>query len=304
MLNDSSRKLNCFELLQLSHISTLNGKIETFILCIGFVFIMVSNSLLLFGLWRTGETKNTTNKFLIALCLGDLFMIGCLTPTHIINANIGEISCDGYSFEQFIGVFLGTSASALTFGMSIDRFIFVKKPFFHQRLVNSTPAAFVFFIIVYTISAALSIFVVILVNFGDISMTSKFNIVSICLLFMFLFSSITVNISLVCYVRQKNKEIQRLSQNRLQQRNQVRTIQTVFIICTVQLLTISPWIISLSYMTFYFSDNDFLEEKDTIYYVHTWLKMPMLLNSGLNAAIFFWRSKKICRYYKNSFNCK
>lgn len=63
----------------------------------------------------------------MVLSIGDILTALVYIPVHIINVHWLYVKdpCIVYSIEQFIGVFLGTSATILTSIICMDRYFFM-----------------------------------------------------------------------------------------------------------------------------------------------------------------------------------
>lgn len=155
----------------------------------------------------------------------------------------------------------------------------------------------------FSIALALGITVVTIANGNsDFRAATIFNIVSIGIYILMLLASLVFNTLLVQYVYNQAKEIRRLTKIDdvivVQKPYRNRATKTVLLISGIQIFTIMPWVISLAYMTFEFGENRYVEFIDEIYYMHTWLKMPMFLNSFLNAVVFIHRNQHLIKFYR------
>eukprot|EP00111_Clytia_hemisphaerica_P020373 TCONS_00060010-protein len=271
----------CRFMLSLSHVTTSHGKLELSFYIIIFLLIMFSNITLIYGLVKTKEIKTNTARLLTALSIGDLLTALVHIPTHITFTHLQRKSCIGYSMESFFAVFLGTSATIITSAMCLDRYLFISRPYKHPKTGTSKYLVIVYLVLAYSISLSLAISVVIvaLSDFG-FRLATIFNIISSTIYVLILLTSLVVNTLLYSYIRNQTKEIKRLSNSHIQQRGYKRkATKTVLIISIIQIFTITPWVISLIYMTVEFGEKKYLEYMDTIYYAHVWLRMPVFLNS-------------------------
>ena len=255
---------------------------------------------------------------MVTLSVGDLLTALIHIPTHIIMVHLHQFEhpCKGYSAEQFLAVFLGTSATILTSFICIDRYFFISRPYHNsggsssiggRRGANqggSTVKLFAAYcIIAYSIALAMGMTVVYIANGGGTFRAATiFNIVSIVIYTVVLSASLVFNTLLVRYVRKQSNEIKRLSNTRdvvvVQRPYQNRATKTVLLISAIQIFTIIPWVISLAYMTFGFGEDGYVEYIDEIYYMHLWLKMPMFFNSFLNATVFIHRNQHLKKFYR------
>ena len=295
----------CQYMLSLSHVTTLNGKFEIVVFIFLFLLIVSSNTVLIYSMIKTNEIKTNTSKFMMALSVGDLVAALALIPTHIAIVHLQRFSCIGYSIKQFFEVFLGTSATLLTFGMGFDRYLFISKPHLHSSLESKVPPVLLIgFVVIYTISFAFGGCVVALVySSASMRFATVFNLVSIVVYVLVLSSSLLVNGLLLSYIRKQTKQIRRLSNTHIQSSYQQRATKTVAFISCIQFMTIAPWLISLLFMTFGIGEDEFILHADTIYYVHLWLKMPMFVYSFLNSLVFLFRNRVLVKFIKSKI-CK
>jgi len=289
-------------MLSLSNVITLNGKFEIVVYIFLFLLIIPSNTILIYSMIKTKETKTNTCKFLLFLGIGDLVAGIVLIPTHITIVHLQRYSCIGYSIKQFFEVFLSTSATILTLFMGLDRYIFISNPYLHTACKNKVPVLSIYLTMTYIISIAFGGSVVALI-YSTVSLrfATIFNLVSVSMYLLVLSSSLFVNGLLLNHIRKQTMQIRKLSNTHIQSSYQQRATKTVALISCIQFLTISPWIISLAYMTFEFGEHEYIKNANVIYYIHSWLKMPMLLHSFLNSSVFMYRNKVLVKFIKLRF---
>lgn len=296
-----SQEQICQYMLSLGHVTTLNGKFLITVLIFLFLLIIPSNTALIYSMIKTKEIKTNTCKILLALSIGDMFAALVLIPTHITVVHLQKYPCIFYSIKHFLEVFLGTSATLLTLGMGLDRYIIISKPHFHTALQSKAPVLPIYLAITYAVSIAFGSSVVgIILSNASIRFSIVFNLASIAVYVFVLSSSLIVNGLLLTYIHRQTKQIRRLSNTHIQSSYQQRATKTVVIISCIQFLTIAPWLISLTYMTFEFIKH--IEDKQyssTLYYIHMWLKMPMYVYSFLNSSVFLYRNKVLVKFIKS-----
>lgn len=239
---------------------------------------------------------------MVALSIGDILTASIYIPTHIIVVHfVPGNSCIAYSIEKSIAVFLGTSAAILTTIICMDRFIIIRKMFGSMSSSNNEGGSKRLFaaycIVTYLIALSLSLAVIIISNSSANSFFAAtiFSIVSIILYFAVLLLSLVFNTLLVRYIRRQSKEIEKYVA--VQKAYQNKATKTVLMISAIQISTIMPWVLSLVYTTFELKEESYLRYMDKIYYMHVWLKMPMFLNSFLNAIVFIRRNRQLMKFY-------
>lgn len=257
----------------------------------------------------------------MVLSVGDILTALVYIPTHIANVHLltqVKDPCTVYSIEQFIGVFLGTSATILTSIICMDRYFFISRPYRNTGASVNTLSSksssthadksgrklfALYCIFSFCVSLALGITVATIANGNsNFRAATIFNIVSIVIYIVMLLASLVFNTLLVRYVHKQSKEIRRMTKADgivvVQKPYRNRATKTVLMISGIQIFTIMPWVLSLAYMTFEFGENSYVDFIDEIYYMHTWLKMPMFLNSFLNAVVFIHRNQQLMKFYR------
>lgn len=247
----------------------------------------------------------------MALSVGDILTALIYIPTHIIVVHLASTnSCTGYSIEKFNGVFLGTSSTILTSIICMDRYFFVKRPYrnslgstqltTNQQGILAKRVFVIYGTVTYTIALSLGITVTFIAN-GTISFRTAatiFNIVSIAVYTSALLVSLVFNTLLVLYIRKKSREIKRQPSDE-DTSYQTKVTKTVLMISGIQFFTIIPWVIALIAMSIIFTKRHYFKYATEIHYMHIWLKMPMFLNSSLNAVVFICRNRSLMGFYRS-----
>ena len=209
---------------QWSHFSTTNGKFENIANALTLLFILTSNSLLLYGLYKTKQTKGFTNKMFIVMSFSDL-ICGCIIiPLYFVNI---YITGDAESWRQLrqvensVYIFFTFASAVNTMTLSIDRFVFIRYPFKYKQIFNKKRTLALAVYISYSMSSGLIVM--------ERDALKIFYITSILLLAIVFITSITLNVFLVKYIRKQNREMRRLSNTHMQSSYQKRATQTVMI---------------------------------------------------------------------------
>ena len=277
-----------------SHFSTLNGKLENIANALTLVFILTSNSMLLYGLYKTKHTKGFTNKLFMVMSISDI-ICGCIViPVYFANIYLVNDSdrCQQLSqIEGYVYIFFSFSSSVNTMYLSIDRFVFIRYPFKYKQIFEKKRTLVLALYISYSISTAFIIL--------EADANEAFYICSLFLLAFVFVISIALNVFLVKYIRKQNKEIRRLSNTYMQSSYQKRATQTVMVITLVLVLTHLPQVGLLSR---FLGLKQHLRplDRSAILYFH-WARLLVLANAGMNASIFISRNKPILKLYRNQF---
>ena len=146
----------------------------------------------------------------MSLSVGDILTALVYIPTHIINVNVSlDVPCNRLGIEQFLTIFLGTSATILTTVICIDRYIFISRPC--QRMLSSsssnqrrhsTKRIFtVYCIVTYSISFSMSLTAYQNITSNDSYRSSlKYSISSFVIYTVMLLASLVFNTLLIRYV--------------------------------------------------------------------------------------------------------
>lgn len=257
-----------------------------------------------------------SNRLLMVLSVGDILTALIYIPTHIIVVHFSsEASCIGYSIDQFLSAFLGSSVAILTSFICIDRYFFVTRPYRNSFGLpassssshegrSTTKMSTVYCIVTYFVASSLGIFVVfITLGLANMQLATIYNIVLIALYSLALLASLVFNYLLIRYVYSESKQVKRLSINRVFVKKSYRNIvtKTVLMISGIQIFTTMPWVTSMLIIIFVFTEEHYQKYASQIYYMHLWLRMPMLLNSFLNAIVFIHRNGRLIQFYRNLF---
>ena len=121
-------------------------------------------------------------------------------------------------------------------------------------------------------------------------------LVALLIIFAVILTSVTLNAILVLYIRKQTMEIRRLSNTYIQTSYQKRATKTVFIITILLVLSNIPQIFLL--IANQVARNPNIE---VFMIAHNWTRLPILINSGLNALIYIYRNQKARNMYKLKF---
>ena len=83
---------------------------------------------------------------------------------------------------------------------------------------------------------------------------------------------------------------------------QEKATKTVLAISFVQIVTTFPLVAAFAKNVFYLATDQIAEHIDDVYFTMNWLRVPIILNSILNAIVYVGRNQKISKLYKKMFN--
>lgn len=284
----------CYQFLQLFHFSTVHGAFNLLINILVLLFILSTNTLVLYGLFKTKQTKGFTNRMFIMISISDL-VCGCtVIPLNLFNIYLDEGSKDCIlvsNIENWIYVILSFGSSINTCALAIDRFIFIRYPFKYQKIAPKRR------ILLLVATLSYSIIFTIIISYKNEDM---FVIISISVVILILVVSLVVNVLLIKYIKKQTAEIRRLSNTFVKTSYKQRATKTVFMITTILMVTNLPQVCLLSY-AFVTNSNEESKAKTFLTIFH-WTRLLVLMNAGLNALVFISRNKLIIKLYKRKLN--
>ena len=285
----------CHQLFQLQHFSTTNGLLQLVTNVFLLLFIIIANSVVVYGLLATKQTKSFTNRMFIMISIGD-FLCGCIViPLYLVNIYLGEGLKDCIvlsKVETGTYILFSFGSSLNIFALTLDRFLFIRFPFKYHVVTMKKRVI----MLVMTTSFSVGITMVIL---GDNDQLFAF-VASITILFV-LTTSLVVNVMLVMYIRKQRREIRRMSNTFVKTSYKRRATKTVFILTIILVVTHLPQVIFLSYTSFVVNPSYENNERQQFFLIFLWLRLLGLLNAGLNALVFISRNKGIIDFYKKKF---
>ena len=222
-----------------SHFSTTNGKFENIANALTLLFILTSNSLLLYGLYKTKQRKGFTNKMFIVMSINDLICGSIVIPIHF-TLIYGEIHSEKWSIVETIQasiyVALSFAGSINTMILAVDRFIAVRRPFKYKEVFDNKRKLNIVLGIVLSTSFTIG---------GGLALIQTikrrlFKYMAVGGTFLILFNSILLNVLLILYIRRHNKNMRRLSNTRREASYQKRATKIIIIITSVLILTHLP----------------------------------------------------------------
>ena len=284
----------CHQFLQLFHFSTTNGAFYLFCSILVLLFILSTNTLVLYGLFKTKQIKGFTNRMFIIISISDLICGCAVIPLNLINIYLDEESIDCMmvsSIESWIYIILSFGSSINTCALAIDRFIFIRYPFKYQKIASKRR------ILLLVATMSYSIGVTMVFSRRDEELIAIFAISAVTII---LVVSLGVNIKLVKYIKKQTDEIRRLSNTFVKTSYKQRATKTVFLIIIILVVTHLPQVGLFSYM--FVTDVDEKGTITTFLTLYNWTRLLVLMNAGLNALVYISRNKLIIKLYKRNLN--
>ncbi|XP_066930937.1 C-C chemokine receptor type 5-like [Clytia hemisphaerica] len=294
----------CDYLLSLSHISTLNGKLDLTAYVVMFVFATAANVILIHSMIKTKETRTNTAKLFLVMAITDLTICIILPFVHEFNIHFdtGKYTCTTYGVEQFFICFLGCSSTIFTFFITLDRFLFIRKSQWHQQMNDTYPIVMIMLVFTYIVSTGTGIAIFMLIYRHLHEQISKPSVVffsALLVLYVFvLIAELTINISLIVYIRKQAKQLRNITNCQTSNNRHKKATKTVLMISFIQIITTLPPVHAFINVIIVFAREEHDKHMSRIYYMTTWLNIPIILSSLMNAIVFVHRNDKLKTFYK------
>ena len=220
----------------------------------------------------------------------------------LIKINTGNKACTLIVIEQFCAAFLATCSVVITFFMTLDRYIFIKKTSIHAKVNEKYHVVAIIATFTWIVAIGISTSLFNLIYEDLITKVSRnviiFFITLIVLYVIVLISVLALNITLVRYIRGQAQQISNLSNNRTSKSTHKKATKTVIWISFFQIMTTIPPTCFFGKLIYFFGTETQEQHFDEIYYMTTWLMAPIIMNSTLNAIIFISRNDKLKQFYR------
>ncbi|XP_066930644.1 melatonin receptor type 1C-like [Clytia hemisphaerica] len=283
---------NCREGANLVNFSSLHGMVYDYVIGAVLVFIMISNTLVLFGLYRTNQLDRFTNRLFFVMSINDLIGGAGAIIVFFVNVNIpNENECKILGLiEGSVFIFFATASGVNTTILAFDRLVYIRHTLKYSRLFSTKRSVIFTLIAVYGFSTLWTLL--------EFFCNRIFLLVAGTLEVVHLTIFAVINIQLLRYIRKQGHLIRRLSKNFIRTTlYQTRATKTVLLVTFVCLLTNLPICAYAIYM--YVSHTWYPNTTNWTYlvYIFYWSLLIQLSNSGLNALIFISRNKALVTLY-------
>ena len=220
----------------------------------------------------------------------------------LIKINTGNHTCTLIGIEQFFAAFLATCTVIITFFMTLDRYLFIKKTMFHSTVNEKYPVVKMIAIFTWLVAIAMATSIRELIYQDLIAKVSLSVIILFIILVIFyvivLASVLAMNIALVRYIKIQAQQMRNLSNSLTSKRTHKKATKTVVWISFCQITTTIPPTCFFGKLIYFFATETDEQHFDEIYYMTTWLMAPIIVNSTLNAVVFISRNEKLKQFYR------
>lgn len=306
----------CTELLNTEITSGPNGTALIIVYIFSMVFIVVSNSMFVFGLWRTINTKNLFSSQIIFLVISfsDLLAGLVFVPIQLyFIVHIPDVSCNLSITRAFWSTFPITLSGCLIMFLTIDRYSVVSRTRLNRA---NNDAKLVILYIILSLMASLGwaswhtgITSTVQRDMMVINQRTALFFISIATFELVVLGvSLVFNVLILRAVKRNNEQssvsdtIKRASEQKLS--------KTITIIGTSLILTYIPSVVATYIIGITLQQmerSELLGKRSLVIQITgalLWALILTLFNSGLNAAIFIWRNSRIRRLFISMYNHK
>ena len=307
----------CTELLNKEITGGSNGTALIIVYIVAMVFIVTSNTMFIFGLWRTKTRKllSTQLIFLIISC-SDLLAGLVFVPFQLyFIVHIPDVSCDLSIARAFWSTFPITFSGCLIMFLTIDRYSVVSKTTTHLRRASENENLVIVFIVSSLVaSLGWSAWHCALTFTTPSDMYENNQRLGAFFVSIAVFELIVLGVALIYNLRilravKKNNEQSTVS-NEMKRKSEQKLSKTILIIGTSLILTYSPSVLATCTIgvTLLQIERSQLREKRALIVQITkvllWALILTLINSGLNATIFITRNSRISRMFHSIYDRK
>ena len=259
-----------------------------------FLFVLVANSMLIFGFYKTSRPFTIVTKLFIYLSICEVVQILCLTFVSVamtMELSRGfSLEDHWYKFCHFIIYPSVLMASLIFWTISFLRFLSIYKPMYRVK----TQTVHKILMVELLICFLLAILIVLVYIFTREETAQQ--IVALGLPFVLIFMNLTLNLlSLILLRRSTNSKARKatdnVSNNTMVIKQKKTALKTLLLITIVQVACISPYAI-LTLISFSQAMNGFN--------MFAFLQSLHLSNTGINSLIVILRTKHLREFYRLS----
>jgi len=283
--------------------STTNKSIEEsyamFFLSFLAMFNLLTNSLMIIGIWKTNKKLTNTHKLLIYTSAMDLLIAFFVVPFFIASRLLVKNSCFNVMIAMSVGIFITEDSKQTIFTLSIMRYISLHSPL--RRIRNSSIIKVAF--LQMLIAIAMSV-----LNFCLYYLTTNLKSYTAEWLIFSLFTIACILAAVICNLLSRHtllnkKDIQQ-SEQHLERHG--KAVKRLLLICLCNILCYSPNSFYQLYAGIVSAIDSSINLQDIASITMTLdlLYLVMMLSPALNSLVYVLWNKKILRYYKQVLTTK
>ena len=307
----------CTELITSEIIGGSNGTALIIVYIVSMFFIVISNMMFIFGLFRT-KTKQlfSTQLIFLVISCSDLLAGLVFVPFQLyFIVHIPDVSCNLSINRAFWSTFPITFSGCLIMFLTIDRYSVVSKTTTRLARANVNDRLVIVYIVI-SLMASLSWSAwhagITFTEPRDIITTNRrmaaFFVSIASFEFVVLGVSLIYNMLIVRTVKKNNE--QSTVSNAMKRKAEHKLSKTILIIGTSLILTYSPSVFATYTIGVTLQElerSQLLEKRALLVQITRallWALILTLINSGLNAVIFITRNSRIRRMFCSMYDRK
>lgn len=292
---DGAVTKTCFTLFTPDAVDNTHGTLLMAFYLLVTILILVSNTIMMVGLWKTNRRMTTAQQLFFTLCVMDLCVGVFFLPLQIFMIHIAERQdCSLIMLQAFISIFFTFMAGQILLIIIIHRFCIVINNELCKKLTSPRNIR-IYFATAVIISTINSTWYAIQKRSNNEAYHGVFYLTNGIFVAGFLFTVTAINLKLIHIV--KNAAASKAAQATVSRNTYHRhVVKTLVMMSTVITVCYVPIVVS-----FITSGILLITRKRNvavIQYMVPWSQMFMSINSGVNSIIYVVRTKRISRYYQ------
>ena len=253
------------------------------------IFLIISNVLMIHGIWKTNFTLKLSHKLYLFQCILGLFDGVFILPLYLLTQILeNEVRCS-IALLTLFGIINQSLLELTTLALlSISTYYRISYHF----SFSGKRVIFVY-ILTYAFTVCSASIMAWCRSISDIKLLSYIAIGLSIMNFMLQAIIVSANIFLLKYVRQIGKEN---TMNNINIDYQKHAIKTILLLSISLMICTFPTVITVC-----ISSYQRLNEENDLRVPHAYLQLSyivFMLFSGINSVIYIFRSKEIIVYYK------
>jgi len=293
-----------------------NGLALLIVYSLCMVFIVFTNSLFIFGLFRTTrKTLPSAQRIFFVLSCGDLMAGMIYVPIQIYfivrkrNSTSPDISCTMTGARAFWSVFPIVFSGTMIMFLTLDRYLLMSRC--KKKTKNNTIFS-VYVITAFIVSFGWGISYTMISQESPVNSNEKTAIFFVSLATYevgVLITCLVFNIFILVIVKRTTRNSTLADSSNKKKTAEHRLSQTIIIISSALIVTYLPSVFGLYLTGIYFKQMSVIEllmtkrdEVERYTKALIWSLVLTLINSGLNATIFIARNSRMKRMYQSIYN--
>ena len=257
---------------------------------------IMSNSALIYGLYKTHQLTTITNKFILVMCISDLGTGIFVLPLIAIQVCLKDTirSCTFELYVQYIGLLLAYFAFFMLMCISMDRYIHITKLNKYNQFMNEFRMKVA--IVVSLVASASIACITIMFSSFPLQLTLNLSNLSGVLFMFFLYSlvfrKIAIHAEKFKRMLEEQGTIQSTGRKTKRELSSMKTIRCVLGALLVLYLPYNIW----SPIWSYYRWDESLKRVLALNVGYYWSNVIVLSNAAINAIIFGYGNSVVRRF--------